>query len=246
MFVIKWFFGLLKKIIVFFLVSTVLAVVAYRFLPVPVTPLMVIRSVENMQDGKGPWIHHSWVSLDKMSPHLPVAVMAGEDANFLKHNGFDAEAIKKAQKHNETHKHKIGASTISQQTAKNVFLWPSRTWLRKGLEAYFTVLIEFFWSKQRIMEVYLNSIEMGDAVFGAEAVAKYHFKKTAKELSRSECALIAGSLPNPRKYDSKNPSYKLIKKQHRLEREMQYIPSFPREGEDYDPSTAKGSTYGKK
>lgn len=242
--VIKWVFKLLRKIVVFFFVSTILAVVAYRFVPVPVTPLMVIRSVERMQKKEGMWIHHSWKPLDQMSKHLPVAVMAGEDAKFLLHNGFDKEAIKKAAAYNKKHKnHRYGASTITQQTAKNVFLWPGRTWVRKGLEAYFTVLIEFFWSKHRIMEVYLNSIEMGDGVFGAEAVARRHFNKSAASLTRSECALIAGSLPNPIKYDSKNPGRTLLNKQHRIEREMKFIPSFPKEGEDVNPKTANGTLY---
>ena len=241
--VVKWVFSLLKKLIIFFFVSTILAVVAYRFVPVPVTPLMVIRSVERMQNKEGVWVHHSWKPLDKMSKHLPVAVMAGEDAKFLKHNGFDTKAIKKAYEQNKKNKKKMGGSSISQQTAKNVFLWPARNMVRKGLEAYFTVLIEFFWSKQRIMEVYLNSIEMGDGVFGAEAVARQHFNKSAEALTRSECALIAASLPNPIKYDSKRPGRYLLKRQKWIEKEMNYIPAFPKEGEDVNPQTASGTLY---
>ena len=129
-------------------------------------------------------------------------------------------------------KPKLGASTISQQTAKNVFLWPGRTWVRKGLEAYFTGLIEIMWSKQRIMEVYLNSIEMGDGIYGADAVAERHFGCTAKELSRSQCALIAATLPNPRRFSSASPSPYMIKRQYRIMREMKHIPRFPKEGED--------------
>ena len=139
-----------------------------------------------------------------------------------------------------------GGSTISQQTAKNVFLWPGRSWLRKGLETYFTVLIEFVWSKQRIMEVYLNSIEMGDGIYGVEAVAKEHFGTHASELTRANCALIAATLPNPRKFSSKNPSEYMVKRKVRIMKEMRFIPLFPQEGQDVDPSTVDGGIYKKK
>ena len=137
----------LRNIILFFFISTILAVVAYRFVPVYITPLMVIRSVQQVFKGESPRWHHTWVSSDKISPHLPMAVIASEDNRFATHNGFDFIEIQKAIKENETRKRKRGASTISQQTAKNVFLWPQSSWVRKGLEVYFTVLIEFFWSK---------------------------------------------------------------------------------------------------
>ena len=155
--------------------------------------------------------------------------MASEDARFLEHHGFDYKAIEHAAKRNREHpeKRKLGASTISQQTAKNVFLWPGRSWVRKGFEAYFTVLIEMLWSKQRIMEVYLNSIEMGEGIYGAQAVAEEHFNKDAKDLSRSECALIAVTLPNPRKFSSKNPSAYMQKRQARILREMKAVGKFP-------------------
>ena len=141
----------MKWLVVFFFSSTILSVILYKFVPVFATPLMVIRSVQQLTNGDKLTWHHSWTSLEHMSPHLPVAVMASEDQRFLDHHGFDVEAIKKAMEYNETHEKKRGASTISQQTAKNVFLWPGRSWLRKGLEAYFTFLIELFWSKERIM-----------------------------------------------------------------------------------------------
>ena len=139
-----------------------------------------------------------------------------------------------------------GASTISQQTAKNVFLWPGRSWVRKGFEAYFTVLIEFMWSKQRIMEVYLNSIEMGDGIYGAQAVAEQHFGVNAIDLSRMQCALIAASLPNPRKFDSGHPSGYMFKRQRQILDNMKFIPSFPKEGQDVDPETTVGGVYHKK
>ena len=161
-------------------------------------------------------------------------------------HGKRGPTFQRAIKHNKTHDRKQGASTISQQTAKNVFLWNGRTWVRKGLETYFTFLIELFWSKQRIMEVYLNSIEMGDGIYGAEAVAKHHFKKSAAVLSRSDCALIAATLPNPRKFSSKTPSTYMLKRQRKIEHEMKFIPSFPKEGESYNPKTVKGGIYHKK
>ena len=221
-----------KWVVVFFFSSTILAVVLYRFIPVFATPLMVIRCVEQMVKGEKPVWHHSWTSLDHMSADMPVAVMASEDQNFLKHHGFDVDAIKKAMEYNETHDKKRGASTISQQTAKNVFLWPGRSWVRKGLEAYFTFLIELLWSKQRIMEVYLNSIEMGPGIYGVDAVAEYHFNKSASVLTRNDCALIAATLPNPLAYSSKNPSAYMQKRQRQILRQMKNLPKFPAEGED--------------
>lgn len=234
----------LRRIIVFFFVSTILAVVEYRFFPVCVTPLMVIRCFE-----KGEFkIRHHWVPMDDISRHMPVAVMASEDQRFLLHHGFDYDAIEKAAVHNIKDKtgKKRGASTITQQTAKNVFLWPGRSWIRKGFEVYFTALIELMWSKQRIMEVYLNSIEMGDMIYGVDAVARYNFGKTASELSRSECALIAATLPNPIRFSSKAPSGYVRLRQRRIEHEMKFIPSFPKEGEDINPNTTKGGVYHKK
>ena len=239
---------LIRKIIIrvvaAFFASTILAVIVLRFVPVWVTPLMVIRCVEQSNEGRSLKLHHHWVSLDKMSPHMPVAVMASEDQRFLLHHGFDYDAIQKAAKRNlKGGKNKLGGSTITQQTAKNVFLWPGRSWVRKGLEAYFTALIELFWSKQRIMEVYLNSIEMGDGIYGLDAVAEYHFGTTADRLSRSDCALIAATLPNPRRFSSREPSAYMRQRQRRIEHEMKFIPTFPKEGENYDPTTASGGVY---
>ena len=220
--IVKWGLAL-------FFSSTILAVVAYRFLPVYVTPLMFIRCFQQVADGESVTWHHHWVSLDNISPHLPVAVMASEDQRFLLHHGFDFDAIQKAAKRNRKGgKRKLGASTISQQTAKNVFLWPRRSWVRKGLEAYFTVLIEAVWGKERIMEVYLNSIEMGDGIYGVEAVAQLHFSRTALELTRPNCALIAATLPNPFKFSSKSPSAYTLRRQTEIMRKMRYIGIFPR------------------
>ena len=223
---IKWIVGA-------FFASTILAVVAYRFVPVYVTPLMVIRVVEQTfsDEYDVKWEHH-WVPLKEMSKYMPVAVMASEDARFLKHNGFDFDAIQKAVEHNKKAKTKHGASTITQQTAKNVFLWPGRSWVRKGLEMYFTVLIEVLWGKERIMEVYLNSIEMGNGIYGADAVAEWHFHCMADRLTPSQCALIAATLPNPRKFNSARPSPYVLTRRDKILHEMKFVPRFPREGED--------------
>ena len=227
-----------------FFASTILAVVVLRFIPVYFTPLMFIRCFQQIAEGKSMTLHHHWVPIDEISDHLPVAVMASEDQRFLLHHGFDYDAIEKAAKRNiEGGKRKLGASTISQQTAKNVFLWPGRSWVRKGFEVYFTALTELLWSKQRIMEVYLNSIEMGDGIYGADAVAEYNFGKKAEDLSRSDCALIAATLPNPRKFSSKSPGRYTRKRQRQILSNMKFIPSFPKEGEDYNPSTSAGGVY---
>ena len=227
--IVRFIKNTLKWIVVAFFASTILSVVMFRFLPVFVTPLMVIRCYEQLKEGKDLKLSHDWVSLSEISPSLPVAVMASEDARFLQHHGFDYEAIEKAAKRNHEHpeKRKLGASTISQQTAKNVFLWPGRSWVRKGFEVYFTSLIELLWSKQRIMEVYLNSIEMGEGIYGAQAVAEEHFNKDAIDLTRSECALIAVTLSNPRKFSSKSPSSYMLKRQSRILKEMKYVGEFP-------------------
>lgn len=241
----KWVKRIVVWVLALFFGSTILAVVALRFIPVYFTPLMFTRLIDQAQEGKELKMKHTWVSLDKMSPSLPVAVMASEDQRFLKHHGFDLDAIEQAAKSNAQGKKLRGGSTISQQTAKNVFLWQGRSWVRKGLEAYFTVLIELVWSKQRIMEVYLNSIEMGDGIYGAEAVAQEHFGCSAAELRRSDCALIAATLPNPRKFSSKNPSDYMVKRKFQIMNQMRFIPLMPREGEDVDPGTVDAGIYKK-
>jgi len=209
--------------VVLFFSTTILAVVAYRFLPVYITPLMVIRTVEQLNSGNDLVWHHTWIAMSEMSADLPHAVMASEDQRFLHHHGFDYEAIEKAARHNANGGRMHGASTITQQTAKNVFLWPERSWVRKGLETYFTVLIEMLWSKDRIMEVYLNSIEMGNGIYGAQAVAEQHFGKNASELTRSECALIAATLPNPLRFDSSNPTAYMRTRQRQIKQQMNWL-----------------------
>ena len=213
-----------------FFASTILSVVVLRWLPVYATPLMFIRWAQQIKAGEETKWYHHWVPLEEISPSLSLAVMASEDAHFLEHHGFDFKAIEHAAMRNMKHpeKRKMGASTISQQTAKNVFLWPGRSWTRKGLEVYFTTLIEVMWSKERIMEVYLNSIEMGDGIYGAEAVAAEHFGTTAENLTKGQCALIAATLPNPRKFSSKDPSGYMLKRKARILREMKYVEGLPK------------------
>lgn len=205
-----------RNLLILWLVSSILVVVAYKFVPVYYTPLMFIRLYEQFEEGKKLKLAHTWVPMEKIAQPLVQAVVASEDNLFLDHNGFDLEQIQKARSEAEKGGRVRGASTISQQTAKNVFLWPGKSYIRKGIEAYFTLLIEWIWGKERIMEVYLNSIEMGDGIYGAEAVAKAHFQKEAYLLDKNEAALIAASLPNPRKFNSARPSPYLLKRQAKI------------------------------
>lgn len=207
---------IIRNILIVLFAGSILMVIAYRYVPVYFTPLMAIRYIEQIKDGKSKGIKHEWKDIDNISRNLVMAVIASEDNRFMTHNGFDIEQIKLARAEAAAGKRVRGASTISQQTAKNVFLWPGKTYFRKGLEAYFTLLIEFIWGKERIMEIYLNSIEMGNGIFGAEAVAKSHFKKNAGKLTKGEAALIAASLPNPRRFNSGKPSPYMYKRQKQI------------------------------
>lgn len=215
-----------KRILIWFFILSAGSVILLRFVPVYFTPLMGIRCAQQAFSGEKLKLKHKWIPLEEMSPKMPMAVIASEDNRFPDHHGFDLIEINKAIKERERGRHR-GASTISQQTAKNVFLWPSSSWIRKGFEAYFTVLIELIWSKERIMEVYLNTIEMGDGIYGVEAVAHEHFGKKASELTAGECALIAATLPNPLKYDSAHPSRYMLKRKSHILRLMRVLPKFP-------------------
>ena len=195
------------KLVAGFVGLSICFVLLFRFVPVYLTPLMVIRSVEQLSAGEKIRLKHKWVSIEAISTNLSLAVVCSEDQNFLNHFGIDFKAVKRAVEDSIGGTQRLrGASTISQQTAKNVFLWPGRSWVRKGLEVYFTFLIEIFWSKERILEVYLNSIEMGKGIYGAEAASHYYFKKKAKNLSKTQAAAIASVLPNPREYSANPPS----------------------------------------
>jgi monofunctional glycosyltransferase len=199
-----------------FLIFSFSGVIIYRHVPVPFTSLMFQRFFEQVTADEQIKFKHNWVPLGKISPKMIQAAVAAEDNNFLKHSGIDYEAIKKAYEHNKKGKRIRGASTITQQTCKNVFLWNKRNYLRKGLEVYFTFLVEIFWDKQRIMEVYLNSIEMGNGIYGIEAAAQSYFRKPALKLTSYEAALIAASFPNPRKRNPANPSTYLKNHQRRV------------------------------
>lgn len=221
----------IRNILIFFFVSTIGMVVALKYVPVYFTPLMFIRCTEQLSRGESPRLKHEWVPLTEISPNAPQAVMASEDNLFLKHNGFDIDQILQARKEAQQGKRERGASTISQQTAKNVFLWPGSSraskWVRKGFEVYFTVLIEKIWGKQRIMEVYLNSIEMGDGIYGIEAVSQINFNKPAADITKKQAALVATTLPNPLKRDSGNPSKWMNKRSNKIIDLMGKIERFP-------------------
>jgi monofunctional biosynthetic peptidoglycan transglycosylase len=207
-----WFFGL-----------SILSVVIFKWVPIPFTPLMITRIIEFKMDGGDAIYSHKWVPLEEISPNLQLAVIASEDGNFLEHSGFDFKAMQKAFKSNSKGKKLKGGSTISQQTAKNVFLWQGRSYLRKGLEAYFTVLIELIWGKERIMEVYLNSIEMGNGVYGAQEAARHWYTTTAKDLTPREAAGIAAILPNPRKFRASNSSSYTERRKEKIMKVMRQI-----------------------
>lgn len=218
---LHWLGKWLRRLILFFLGSTLLVVILYRFVPVYFTPLMIIRYAEALTDSKKEArILRNWTPIEEISPNMWLAVVAAEDQNFMTHFGFDLDAIEKAREHNKKSRRIRGASTISQQTAKNVFLWPQRSWLRKGLEAYFTFLIEVFWGKKRIMEVYLNVAEMGQGIYGAEAAAQFYYNKTADRLSRSEAAMLAAILPSPLRRNPARPSAYLVARQQRILNQM--------------------------
>jgi monofunctional glycosyltransferase len=203
---LKYFLRLIFKISTWFVGLSLFLVVLFKWVPVPVTNLMLIRSAQQLTNGKKIVLKHDWVSIEKITPHMQLAAVCSEDQNFFNHHGFDFGAMKKAIKEAEKKNGKLrGASTISQQTAKNVFLWPGRSWVRKGLEVWFTGLIELIWGKKRILEVYLNSIEMGNGIYGAEAASKHFFGVKASELSKYQATSIIAILPSPLKWNARNP-----------------------------------------
>ncbi|HJW08311.1 MAG TPA: monofunctional biosynthetic peptidoglycan transglycosylase [Holophagaceae bacterium] len=206
-----------------FLAASVLLVLLFRFVPVPVSGVMVERRIQSWSQS-GPYTsRHDWVPLGDIAPCMGAAVIAAEDQNFAEHFGFDWEAIQKAMVHNERSRRKRGASTVSQQTAKNLFLWDGRSWTRKGLEVWFTVLIEAGWPKKRILEVYLNIVEFGEGIYGVEAASQAFFHKPAKRLRPSEAALLAAVLPNPHKYRAAAPSGFVLQRQAWILNQMRQL-----------------------
>ncbi|PWC34246.1 peptidoglycan transglycosylase [Azospirillum sp. TSO35-2] len=196
---------------------TVLWAALYRFVPPPATPLMLIRAAA------GSGLERDWTPLDRIAPALVDAVIASEDTGFCGHGGFDWAAIEDAFDENEEGKRLRGGSTISQQTAKNAFLWPDRSWTRKGAETWFTLLIESLWSKRRILEVYLNIVEWDDGVYGAEAAARHHFHKSAAALTRREAALLAVVLPSPRRWSPTRPGSYVARRAGVIEQRMAVV-----------------------
>lgn len=222
MFIVRSIFKILLRIVIIFFVLSIGLTLLYRWYSVGFTPLMIIRSIEQKSAGEEVKWEHDWVPLENISEKLQLAVVCSEDQNFLVHSGFDWKAMSKAFSYNEKHERVRGGSTISQQTAKNVFLWPRRSYVRKGLEAWFTFLIELFWSKERILEVYLNSIEMGKGIYGAEAAAQYWFHKPAAKLSADEAAAITAILPNPRKYKANPPGPYIARRKAWVKKQMRF------------------------
>lgn len=210
------------RVIVAFFTLTIVWVLLLSFINPPITWLMIQRGFERKSEGKEWKITKQWVRYEDLSDNLKRAAIAGEDARFLAHWGFDRKAISDAYKRNKDGGRLRGGSTISQQTAKNVFLWPNRSWIRKGFETYFTLLIELFWSKKRILEVYLNVIETGDGLYGAEAAAQHYYRKSAKNLTKRQAALVIAVLPNPRRWSPAKPTAFISRKANTIVRYMGY------------------------
>lgn len=218
----KYFLRLLIYIAIFFMVFSVTTVLLLRFVPVTVTPLKIIRVVQNFP-GKGISVYSKWENIERISPLMVKAVIATEDNNFFNHRGFDWDAIKLVWEENKKGNRIRGGSTISQQTAKNVFCLPSRTWFRKGVEAYYTMLIELLWGKKRIMEVYLNIIETGKNIYGVEATALRIYGKHASELNIYEASMIATVLPNPLGMNLAAPSNYMVRRAENVRRLMNML-----------------------
>ncbi len=213
----------LGKILLWFFLVTTLWVLVYRFINPPITLLMVQRNWERKAANRPNKLKNKWVKFDTISDNMKRAAVSAEDQLFLKHVGFDFKAIEKAYTNNSKGKKVKGGSTISQQTAKNVFLWPGRSYIRKGFEVYFTLLIEVLWSKERILEVYLNIIEMGDGIYGAEAAAQAYYGKSCSNLTRSEAALIAACFPNPIRWNPNKASNYIRHRQYLIMRNMRRL-----------------------
>jgi monofunctional biosynthetic peptidoglycan transglycosylase len=216
-------FRVVKLILIVFVAGSLFFVILFRFVNPPFTLLMIERGFERKADGKDWKVDKQWKSFDEIADPMKRAAVAAEDQTFLENHGFDFNAIEKAIKKNEKSKKLIGGSTISQQTAKNVFLWPGRSFVRKGFEAWFTLLMETFWSKKRIMEVYLNVIEMGDGIYGAEAASQAYFHKSASQLNNHDAAAIASIFPSPLKWSATDPSPYVRHRQYLIMKNMRRL-----------------------
>ncbi|MCQ2190338.1 MAG: monofunctional biosynthetic peptidoglycan transglycosylase [Paludibacteraceae bacterium] len=209
-----WIF--IRNLVIFFFTSSIIMVIVYRYVPVYITPLMLIRCVEYAWNGEDVRVLKKWTPIEEMPEYLVKAAISAEDSKFVENSGFYWEAIQKAYEHNLKHKNIIGGSTISQQTAKNVFLYPRRSYFRKALEAYFTVLIEFFWDKKRIMEVYLNVAETGHGIYGMPMASEIYFEKNLNKLNRTQIATIVALLPSPLTFNPSKQSSRFIRKRNRV------------------------------
>ena len=206
-----------------FAILPVALTLLFRFIAPPFSMLMIERLFESRESGAKYSSHYQWVDLDRIAPPMPLSVIASEDQNFMRHRGFDWKAIERAIDYDENGKRLHGASTITQQTAKNLFLWPNQNWIRKGLEAYFTVLLEVCWNKHRILETYLNIVEFGDGIYGVEAAAKHYFHKPAGRLTAEEAALLAAVLPNPHRLKANAPTAYLRGRQRWILDQMMHL-----------------------
>ncbi len=201
-----------------------LQVAVLRFVDPPTSAFMLARQGEAWRQGDwGFRVAYDWRDLEDISRYLPMAVIAAEDQNFASHSGFDLKAIEKALDHNARGKRVRGGSTISQQVAKNLFLWQGRSWLRKGLEAWYTLLIELMWPKHRILEVYVNVAEFGDGIYGAQAAARSYWRKDAARLSAAESARLAAVLPSPRRYSASRPGPYVQRRAGWIQRQMRQL-----------------------
>jgi len=219
----KRIFVVFTKVLVWFVLFSVIWVLAYRFINPPITLLMIQRNWERKANDKPGKIEKKWVKFEDISDNMKRAAVSAEDQLFLHHMGFDINAIEKAYASNAKGKKMRGGSTISQQTAKNVFLWSSRSFIRKGFEAYFTLLIELLWSKERILEVYLNVIEMGDGIYGAEAAAQAYYGKSCNQMSKGEASLLAACFPNPIRWTPNKSSGYIRHRQYLIMRNMRRL-----------------------
>ncbi len=217
-----WFHKLLR-IVKYLVILALSLLILFAFVPVPVTGVMIERQIQALWNNKSYDLQHKWVPFEQISASMKQAVVAAEDQKFPQHYGFDTEAIEKALEYNSRGQKVRGASTISQQTAKNVFLWTGRSWFRKGLELVFTGLIELVWGKERILEVYLNSVEFGPGVFGVEAAGQKFFQRPASKLTRHQSALLAAVLPNPLRFKVQNPSPYVYKRQQWILKQMRQL-----------------------
>jgi len=221
--VVRLVLRIVKLIVIVFVAASLFGVLLFKFVNPPFTWLMIQRGFERKADGKDWKVDKKWVDFDDIADNMKRAAVAAEDQTFLENHGFDFKAIERAIQKNAKSKKLIGGSTISQQTAKNVFLYPGRSFVRKGFEAWFTILIETFWSKKRIMEVYLNVIEMGDGIYGIEAASQAYFHKPASQLTRRQAAAIAVIFPSPLRWSATNPTRYLRHRQYLIMKNMRRL-----------------------